>query len=55
MDPGILALESVIQLKESGIPLMTVVRYPKRRIQNPRLSLVTFLGDYSFKPDHRRL
>ena len=53
MDPGI--LESVIQLKESGIPLMTVVRYPKRRIQNPRLSWVTFLGDYSFKPDVRRL
>lgn len=48
-------MESVIQLKESAIPLMTGVRYPKRRIQNPRLSWVTFLGDYSFKPDLRRL
>ena len=39
-------LESLIQRKESefGIPLRIVIRNPKRRVQNPRLSWNTYIG-----------
>ena len=54
-NPESWTLESVIQLKESGIPLSSEIRNPQRRVQSPRLSWITSRGQLKYRQLMRKV